>query len=463
MTSLQHALKYLKPELHPALRQCAAMALPLCLSRRPFALQTRPGVLRTDAAKNDEAGHSNRKRTSPYKSNLPLWSSKCGGFGYLPKGEPYPVRPDTGSPLQLVAQINFSELNAALGEEAYSCVLPSPLWPRRGILAFYMDPFDDLYGCPFRPPMEQIGFRVLYFENAMEEVVRPILDEVKAGGLTEADAEARVAALMWSREEQYNVFERFHTAHPDKTATFMRHGGGSTETPEGKEEEERHRQELWKLPADLDPEVAPKVKEHEACTLWWAQVVHREYALLPDLGDAGETHDHSSLLMTPMDSIELAQRVVAAAARGNPPFVLRDDDDVPQTLEDIESGACVDYSSLLRSGGGEGGDAEEAEDVEEAARDVDFRLSPIWLGGYPEFTQTDPREVYYGDEGIGATRREEDRGADGLVHADMLLLQLGETSEKMMWGDMGTAQLFISERNLLERRFDRAWFNWDCC
>lgn len=62
------------------------------------------------------------------------------------------------------------------------------------------------------------------------------------------------------------------------------------------------------------------------------------------------------------------------------------------------------------------------------------------LGGYPFFTQADPR-------------RPED--------PHVLLLQL-DTDEAMMWGDSGVANFFIPSDDLARRDFSRVAYHWDC-
>jgi uncharacterized protein YwqG len=61
------------------------------------------------------------------------------------------------------------------------------------------------------------------------------------------------------------------------------------------------------------------------------------------------------------------------------------------------------------------------------------------VGGYPWFTQADPR------------------------HADTelrLLLQL-DSDDEIMWGDSGVGNVFIRESDLAASRFDRVMFTWD--
>lgn len=67
------------------------------------------------------------------------------------------------------------------------------------------------------------------------------------------------------------------------------------------------------------------------------------------------------------------------------------------------------------------------------------------IGGFPDFTQSDIREV---------------------GNYEILLLQIdSDRTEKneIMWGDCGIANFFIREKDLKELNFDKAIYNWDCC
>ena len=95
------------------------------------------------------------------ESQLTLWQSKVGGLPYLPKQREYPCNLNTGKRLQLLAQINFAELPA------------NSIYPQQGILQFYIDSDDDLWGLNFDDQREQIGFRILFFPevfNASEKL-----------------------------------------------------------------------------------------------------------------------------------------------------------------------------------------------------------------------------------------------------------------------------------------------------
>lgn len=71
------------------------------------------------------------------------------------------------------------------------------------------------------------------------------------------------------------------------------------------------------------------------------------------------------------------------------------------------------------------------------------------IGGFPYFTQADPREM------------------DAYPELDTLLLQLDSEmdggEDLVLWGDCGIGNLFISREDLKKRDFSRVGYNWDCC
>lgn len=71
------------------------------------------------------------------------------------------------------------------------------------------------------------------------------------------------------------------------------------------------------------------------------------------------------------------------------------------------------------------------------------------IGGYPCFTQSDPRT----DE--------------ELEKYDFLLFQLDtdndERGDRVMWGDSGIGNFFISTEKLKNLDFSDVLYNWDCC
>ena len=72
------------------------------------------------------------------------------------------------------------------------------------------------------------------------------------------------------------------------------------------------------------------------------------------------------------------------------------------------------------------------------------------LGGYPYFTQEDPRCC-----------------ADELADLDVLLFQLDSDMQNredlVLWGDCGVGNFFINREALRRRDFSRVCYNWDCC
>lgn len=71
-------------------------------------------------------------------------------------------------------------------------------------------------------------------------------------------------------------------------------------------------------------------------------------------------------------------------------------------------------------------------------------LGDLWLGGHPTFAQTDPR-----------------RDPKIAQRSDLTLLTCRAT-DRLMWGDMGSAQFFMKAEDLRARDFSRVIYNWDC-
>ncbi len=72
-----------------------------------------------------------------------------------------------------------------------------------------------------------------------------------------------------------------------------------------------------------------------------------------------------------------------------------------------------------------------------------FRAAGHKLGGYPFFTQEDPRP----------------RADDYL-----LLFQMDSDGDAdILWGDCGVGNFFIREQDLKNRDFSRVLYSWDCC
>lgn len=81
--------------------------------------------------------------------------------------------------------------------------------------------------------------------------------------------------------------------------------------------------------------------------------------------------------------------------------------------------------------------------------DNDFEGARHQMGGYPYFTQTDPR---WGGR---------------FPDLDVLLFQLDsdmrDSGDLVLWGDCGAGNFFISREALQRKDFSRTGYNWDCC
>lgn len=67
------------------------------------------------------------------------------------------------------------------------------------------------------------------------------------------------------------------------------------------------------------------------------------------------------------------------------------------------------------------------------------------IGGYPWFTQFDPRS----EDDILLFQLDSDGDEDG--------------NDTVLWGDCGICNFFISQEDLKNRDFSKVLYNWDCC
>ena len=81
----------------------------------------------------------------------------------------------------------------------------------------------------------------------------------------------------------------------------------------------------------------------------------------------------------------------------------------------------------------------DSEDVSEILWDR-FPADRHKLGGYPHFTQDNPR-----------------------FRTDLELLFQLVSNEGVMWGDAGVGNFFITDADLAKRDFSRVFYSWDCC
>lgn len=81
--------------------------------------------------------------------------SKVGGHPYWPLHIDYPVAAD-GTPLRLMAQINFSHVTPKLEN-----------FPAKGMLQFFIHPFDETFGSDYINGTKQDNFRIVYHEEIL--------------------------------------------------------------------------------------------------------------------------------------------------------------------------------------------------------------------------------------------------------------------------------------------------------
>lgn len=125
--------------------------------------------------------------------DLPLTASKFIGKPYLPVGESYPLASD-GTPLMLLAQINFAELP------------PLDDYPTEGILQFYVHPYSDTYGVDFsgnypENTIEQKDFRVVFHEKVQASQAQTALPTF--------DAERIISPVFQEHALQFSVGEEY--------------------------------------------------------------------------------------------------------------------------------------------------------------------------------------------------------------------------------------------------------------
>lgn len=238
--------------------------------------------------------------------DLTLWQSKIGGQPYLPLEVAYPVDSD-GNPLVLLAQFNFAEIPDL------------PHFPDRGILQFYIAA-DDLYGMNFDDQQQQSGFKLLYFDQVVED------------------------------------------------ATLLK-------------------QDFSELESD-------------------------EEAYLPFTGQYSIVFQHTEQAISLQD-FAFGKKVL-----------------------DVDE--LYDFEDQF-----EGGDFEN--DFIEPYHEL-LSATGHRLGGYPFFTQTDPRQ--YNEK----------------IQDYILLFQLDtdDAENDIMWGDSGVGNFFIHLEDLKKRDFSKVVYNWDC-
>lgn len=87
---------------------------------------------------------------------------------------------------------------------------------------------------------------------------------------------------------------------------------------------------------------------------------------------------------------------------------------------------------------------DDLNDLEKKQFNEYFSCTGHKIGGYGDFTQSDPREY------------------EKSQRDDIQLLQI-DVDDYIMFGDSGVGHLFIKPHDLEMAKLENAWFYWDCC
>ena len=111
----------------------------------------------------------------------------------------------------------------------------------------------------------------------------------------------------------------------------------------------------------------------------------------------------------------------------------------------IDNGGSVDCQFDYQFNGKDYWDfVEQLTEEQEQSMGKYFDAAGHKIGGYAEFTQSDPRD-YNTD------------------HSDDIQVLQIDVDEHIMFGYSGLGHIFISKENLIKKDFSKAYFYWDCC
>ena len=146
---------------------------------------------------------------------LSVTSSKFGGVPYLPEGVDAPTN-SHGDPLGMIAQINCAELP------------DNDIYPKTGIVQFWMNLADGLWGMDFENPIAQDNTRVMYYPelgipNANAALPRVDWDDV-GWPICPEDVELALSFEFIQQgdvilsEDFFDAFvEQWNSLYPDQT------------------------------------------------------------------------------------------------------------------------------------------------------------------------------------------------------------------------------------------------------
>ena len=165
----------------------------------------------------NEGDRSRVIRITPMIASGPLsvTSSKFGGVPYLPEGVDAPTN-SHGDPLGMIAQINCAELP------------DNDIYPKTGIVQFWMNLADGLWGMDFENPIAQDNTRLMYYPelgipNANAALPRVDWDDV-GWPICPEDVELALSFEVIQQgdvilsEDFFDAFvEQWNSLYPDQT------------------------------------------------------------------------------------------------------------------------------------------------------------------------------------------------------------------------------------------------------
>lgn len=129
-----------------------------------------------------------------------IFESKIKGLGYIPHDESFPFD-STGRQLRLLAQIECDKIE--LDE-----------FPKTGLLQFWIL-CDDISGLNFSNPVNQDGFRVIYYP----EIDKTVTEEEVRSKFAENDYDTEYADCFPAQKECGMVFEKGENRFIDADAS----------------------------------------------------------------------------------------------------------------------------------------------------------------------------------------------------------------------------------------------------
>ena len=172
-------------------------------------------------------------------AELPLTSSKFSGLPYVPKGGSLPTD-EQGNSFLMLSQINCEELPE------------NSIYPKKGILQFWIIDGDDLYGMDFENPCSNKGKRIIYYPEIVEALSPEQIKEqyVLTEGYTPMNPHQELALTFTSKSEGISINDyRFDTIFSEKWNSYF----------------SQEIDDMWDLPEEISDilwDLIPDAMEH---------------------------------------------------------------------------------------------------------------------------------------------------------------------------------------------------------